>query len=86
MGGEFGDPHNPSRDSDEDEARVGSSGRSKLKKKKKLAKYDADSDEEMQGSKGVKLERHRLESEVMPNLTQYCVGIMRDREWSQISF
>lgn len=84
LGGEFGDPHNPSRDSDEDEARVGSSSRSKLKKKKKLARYDADSDEETQGSKGVKLERHRLESEVMPNLTQYCVGIMRDREWLHI--
>lgn len=45
----------------------------------------ADSDEEMGGVGGSrgpsrKLEKMRLESEVMPHMTKYCVGVMRDRE------
>ena len=75
-GGEIGSKSNTIKDSDDDDDDIGSSSRRKRKKQKAKQEDAMDVD----GSLPKRLEKIRLESDVMPPMTHYCVGIMRDRE------
>ncbi|CAO1617985.1 unnamed protein product [Sympodiomycopsis kandeliae] len=63
---------------DEDEDEKGGKRRKREDKKKGKSKASnmLDMDEEDKGPK--RLEKIRLESDLIPNMTKYCVGIMRD--------
>lgn len=75
-GGEIGSKTTQA-DSDDDDI---SSGKRSGKKKKKAKKEEEAMD--LDGLAPPKrLEKIRLESEVMPPMTHYCVGVMRDREY-----
>ncbi|CAO1632379.1 unnamed protein product [Parajaminaea phylloscopi] len=68
-GGEIGNSKN---DGEDEEGNVTDSRR---KKKRVQPKQE---DEEL-GEQTKRLEKIRLESDVMPNMTKYCVGVMRDQ-------
>ncbi|PWN20769.1 hypothetical protein BCV69DRAFT_287525 [Microstroma glucosiphilum] len=79
MGGQIGSGNPADDDAGEEEALPWARRRGS----KKSSRAN-DSDEEMAGIGGArgpsrKLEKMRLESEVMPHMTKYCVGVMRDQ-------
>lgn len=80
MGGQIGSGDPAGNDAEDEDALPWARRRGNKKSSRA-----ADSDEEMAGIGGAKgpsrkLEKMRLESEVMPHMTKYCVGVMRDRE------
>lgn len=80
-GGEIGIKNKGAGDSDADNEEGGPPlGR---RKKKRPLQPKIEDNETMGLDK--KLERIRLESDVMPNMTRYCVGVMRDRELISLS-
>lgn len=68
-GGEIGSTTPADGDDDDD----------RKKKKKKPKREDDDGDLASKETK--RLEKIRLESDLIPNMTRYCVGVMRDREY-----
>lgn len=65
---------------DEEDQKPGTKKRRKdTKKGKSKAKVDDDDDLDDPRSASKRLEKIRLESDLIPNMTKYCVGVMRDQ-------
>lgn len=79
LGKEIGAQRAKADESDEDEKP------GKKRRKDKKGKGRAAEEEEEERNRPKRLEKIRLESDLMPNMTKYCVGVMRNREsrWPQ---